>query len=207
LHWVWNEELGWYAFGTRRDRFDFDEKGIAEFNKAHPGLEDAATLFQKSYQFLTPYKYTTPSDDKEVTFFTEFLGDNSFAGTHQKDDPKRLVLLDASIMLKGKQYIAPPSQFALDFGYFDDEPDNPCIYDKKEGFHFAKYMLNDKGFAEFKYSGQLIEDIRNGKFPVKEGCVIKGVVDGQVYMIKVKTNKYLEKLKEVYQDTWEDYWE
>ena len=32
LHWVWEIELGWYAFGTRRHRFDLDEMGIAEFN-------------------------------------------------------------------------------------------------------------------------------------------------------------------------------
>jgi hypothetical protein len=37
LHWVWEIELGWYAFGTRRRRFDLDEMGMAEFNAAHPG--------------------------------------------------------------------------------------------------------------------------------------------------------------------------
>lgn len=47
LHWVWEVELGWYAFGTRRDRFDLDDMGIAEFNAAHPGLEEAPEIFQK----------------------------------------------------------------------------------------------------------------------------------------------------------------
>src|ERR1700679_3764988 len=88
LHWVYSEARGWYAFGTRRDRFALTEEGIAEVNAAHPGLEEATSVFEKSYKFLRPYKYTFPSDDKEATFFTEFLGDNSFAGTHQKDDPK-----------------------------------------------------------------------------------------------------------------------
>jgi hypothetical protein len=26
LHWVWEPEMGWYAFGTRRDRFDLDDQ-------------------------------------------------------------------------------------------------------------------------------------------------------------------------------------
>jgi hypothetical protein len=49
LHWVWESELGWYAFGTRRDRFDFDERGILDFNVAHPGLEAAAELFIQNF--------------------------------------------------------------------------------------------------------------------------------------------------------------
>ncbi|WP_236141170.1 hypothetical protein [Nostoc sp. CMAA1605] len=49
LHWVWDCELGWYAFGTRRDRFDLDDMGIAQFNQAHPGLETATEIFQKDF--------------------------------------------------------------------------------------------------------------------------------------------------------------
>jgi hypothetical protein len=45
IHWVWDRTLGWYAFGTRRDRFDLDEKGISEFNAAHPGLEECSQVF------------------------------------------------------------------------------------------------------------------------------------------------------------------
>lgn len=33
LHWVWEPELGWYAFGTRRNRFDLDDRGIAAFTE------------------------------------------------------------------------------------------------------------------------------------------------------------------------------
>ena len=31
LHWLWLRDLGWAAFGTRRDQFALDERGIAEF--------------------------------------------------------------------------------------------------------------------------------------------------------------------------------
>ena len=49
LHWVWETELGWYGFGTRRHRYDLDEMGIAEFNRAHPGLEAAPTIFLRDF--------------------------------------------------------------------------------------------------------------------------------------------------------------
>ena len=34
LHWVWEYELGWYGFGTRRDRFDLI------FNTAKNQIQD-----------------------------------------------------------------------------------------------------------------------------------------------------------------------
>ncbi len=81
LHWVYEVELGWYASGTRRDRFDLDEMGIAEFNCAHPGLEEAHLIFRRDFAssletiFRNNQQYNCP----EITVFTEFFGPNSFA--------------------------------------------------------------------------------------------------------------------------------
>lgn len=47
-----------------------------------------------------------------------------------------------------------------------------------------------------KYSGQFAEDVRKGRFNVNEGVVVKGVVDGEVFMTKVKTKDYLKRLKQ-----------
>lgn len=52
IHWAWDATLGWHAFGTRRDRFDLDDNGIAEFNSSHPGLEDCSGLFLNSLEPL-----------------------------------------------------------------------------------------------------------------------------------------------------------
>ena len=49
LHWVWERELSWYGFGTRRDRFDLDEQGIKDFNQAHPGLEESSEIFLENF--------------------------------------------------------------------------------------------------------------------------------------------------------------
>jgi len=192
LHWVWNREKGWHAFGTRRDRFNLDEQGIASFNQAHPGLEEAISLFRKSYEHLAEYplkhKYGPISESTgDVILFTEFLGDKSFAGSHQKGDPKRLVLFDV-MTDKG---ITPPDQFVIDFGQFDDIP----------GYYIPQIVFSGK------FSGQLFVDVRKNKFKVNEGVVVKGMFAGQVYMAKIKTTDYLERLKKEFKNDWKNYWE
>lgn len=200
LHWVWNKDKGWYAFGTRRDRFDLDEQGIRSFNQAHPGLEEAVALFNKSYAHLgkypIPHKYAPLSKNGDVTLFTEFLGDKSFAGTHQKDDPKRLVLFDVAI----GEDIVSPFNFLTDFGQFVDLPDNPAG-GKVSGYYLPKVVFQGK------FTGQLFVDVRKNKFKLKEGVVVKGVVSGQVYMAKIKTEDYLERLKKEFSNNWKEYWE
>ncbi|MFI4849099.1 MAG: hypothetical protein ACIAZJ_08390 [Gimesia chilikensis] len=52
LHWVWEPELGWYAFGTRRNRFDLDDRGIAAFTEDHPELAQAPALFLEDFGHL-----------------------------------------------------------------------------------------------------------------------------------------------------------
>lgn len=187
LHWVWNKDKGWYAFGTRRDRFDLDEQGIKSFNQAHPGLEDAIALFQKSYSHLGEYPLTHKYGPGDVILFTEFLGDKSFAGSHQKGDPKRLVLLD----VLSDHGMTPPEQFVIDFGQFDDVP----------GYSIPKIVFNGK------FSGQLFVDVRKNKFNLNEGVVVKGMFSGQVYMAKIKTEAYLERLKKEFKNDWKNYWE
>ena len=117
----------------------------------------------------------------EVIIFMEYHGPNSFAGQHDPKDIKKLTLID--VMTDRK--IIPPQQFLDDFKDFD----------------IAKVIY--KG----KYSGQFSEDVRNGKYSVNEGVVCKGVVDDKVYMCKIKTNAYMNKLQTQFKDNWKDYWE
>ena len=37
--------------------------------------------------------------------------------------------------------------------------------------------------------------------------VVKGVVNGKIHMAKIKTNEYLERLKNAFGDSWKEYWE
>lgn len=61
--------------------------------------------------------------------------------------------------------------------------------------------------AEVVYDGTLnqefISDVRNGHYPVVEGVVAKG----NNFSVKIKTNDYLTKLKAIYKEGWQNYWE
>ena len=185
LHWVWESELGWYGFGTRRNRYDLDEMGIAEFNEAHPGLEASPSLFWNNFAiplekiFRENSKYQFP----ELTVFTEFLGTNSFAGMHEPDEPKDLVLLD----VETPNGMVAPEEFIEDF----------------KDLKIAEVIYRGKA------TGQFIEDVRRGKYNVEEGVVCKGVdrQTKEIWMAKIKTNAYMQRLKQTFKNDWQDYWE
>jgi len=183
LHWVWEKELGWYAFGTRRSRFDLDDVGIKEFNASHPGLEEAPTIFLESWAENLSRLFCQRDyyDSAEITVFTEYLGENSFAGMHKNNDTKKLVLFDVELA----SGFMPPDQFVKDFEVFD----------------IARVVY--KG----KLTGMFVEEVRRGKYNVTEGVVCKGGSGKDLWMVKIKTQTYMDKLKQSFKNNWEDYWE
>jgi RNA ligase len=184
LHWVWEVEMGWYAFGTRRDRFDLDDVGMAEFNAAHVGLEEAPEIFSRN--FANPlneiFRNNPDYQSSEITVFTEFFGTDSFAGRHKKDDPKQLILFDVAT----DGGMIHPEQFSRDF----------C-------------QLNIPRIVyRGKLTGKFMDDVRQGKYGVGEGVVCKGVSNSDgLWMVKIKTYAYMKKLQEAFRDDWEEYWE
>ena len=181
-HFCWNKDRGFYAFGTRRSRYDLNAAGIDEFKLYHKGLEDVIPTFEKSLASLEDDNLLRQHSD--VTLFAEFLGERSFAGSHIADDDKKLVLFD---VLADGNFLSPWT-FVEKYGDLKD-----C--------NAARVVYSGR------YNGQLINDIRTGKFDVKEGVVLKGVNKDTVYRAKIKTDAYLARLKEAFNDKWIDYWE
>lgn len=183
LHWVWERELGWYAFGTRRDRYDLDAVGIGDFADSHSGLEQAPGLFREKLETqLTPILAERNFyGSGELTVFTEFLGANSFAGQHAESDEKQLVLLD---VLTHDGFLSP-------FEFAEQFESVPCARVVHRG----------------KFNGQFAANVREGKFDVREGVVCKGGETGEVWMVKIKTNEYMLRLKDSFANDWHDYWE
>ena len=183
LHWVWDSEIGWHAFGTRRNRFDLDAAGVAEFNAAHPGLEQAAPVFLESWaeELSSVLKAHENYGSTEISAFTEYVGVNSFAGQHKHDDPKRLVLFDIKV---SSGFLAPD----LFVDHFDHLPIARVVY---------------RG----KLTGKFTTDVREGRFDVEEGVVCKGGTTGKTWMVKIKTNAYMQRLKDSFASDWGDYWE
>lgn len=184
LHWVWARELGWYAFGVRRNRYDLDQAGIEEFHQAHPGLQDAEEIFNRDFSQQLGDLFSSHVNDgvREITVFTEYLGAQSFAGLHKSSEPKRLVMFDVAV---GGEFI-PPHQFVDEFAQFN----------------IARVVYRGK------LTGKFIEDVRQGRYDVEEGVVCKGgKTPDKIWMAKIKTNAYMAKLKQAFQDNWEAYWE
>jgi hypothetical protein len=185
LHWDWDRDFGWHAFGTRRDTFNLTPDGIARFAAAHPLLAEAVTAFRSGLGdgFERVFRdHPGYGDIQGLKVFTEFLGPNSFAGMHKADDPKRLVPFDVWAEPNG---MVGPEDFVRDFAHL---PVARVVY---------------RG----KLTGQFAEDVRRGKYGVAEGVVCKGGAAGAVWMAKIKTYAYLERLKEAFAERWEDYWE
>jgi hypothetical protein len=186
LHWCWEREFGWHAFGTRRDEFNLTAGGIAAFDTAHPGLERAAPTFLETLaEPLEALLRAHPNYSRcaAVKAFTEYVGPNSFAGAHASNDPMRTVLFD--VWLDGYGFVAP-QQFVSDFGQLS----------------IPRVVYTGK------LTGAFLEAVREGKYGVAEGVVCKGGAGGEdVWMVKVKTYAYLERLKKAFGARWEEFWE
>jgi hypothetical protein len=117
LHWDWDRDFGWHAFGTRRDAFNLSPDGIERFAELHRQLHEApvvflATLAEGLEKLFTDHP--AYREVREAKVFTEFLGPHSFAGLHREDDPKELILFDVSTDTNG---MIDPFTFVEDFGH------------------------------------------------------------------------------------------
>lgn len=186
LHWDWDRDFGWHSFGTRRDEFDLSEPGAARFTAAHAHLHECVGIFRSTLAEVLEMVFMDHETYRGIAgfrAFTEFLGLNSFAGLHKADDPKRLVLFDVSTEASG---MLGPERFVADFGHL---PIARVVY---------------RG----KLTGKFAEDVRNGEYDVSEGVVCKGGSGGaDLWMARIKTYAYLERLKRAFGERWEDYWE
>jgi hypothetical protein len=186
LHWDWDRDFGWHAFGSRRDAFNLTPDGVGLFLAAHPELAECVGVFRSGLADGLERVFREHPGYREfqgLTVFTEFLGPNSFAGKHRKDDPKRLVPFDVRAEAFG---VIGPEAFVTDFGHL---PIAQAVY---------------RG----KLTGQFAEDVRRGKYGVAEGVICKGGAGGgDTWMAKIKTYAYLERLKKAFGERWEDYWE
>src|SRR5947209_13897611 len=48
LHWAWDRDFGWHAFGTRRDQFNLTPAGVEQFLQAHAHLRGCDEAFAAS---------------------------------------------------------------------------------------------------------------------------------------------------------------
>lgn len=163
----YTKKKGFNLFGSRTQLFD----------KSHPLLGEAIDIFYKQFDdALVDLIEDNWPNEREVIAFFEFFGEKSFAGNHEKNDPKSLVLFDLMIGHKNRKFLLPQ-----DFVNFTA----PLKIEIPKVIYNGN--LND----------QFIQDVREGKYNVFEGVVCKGTkrtgaARGNVWMAKIKTKKYLE---------------
>ena len=166
----YTHKKGFNLFGSRTQMFD----------KGHPFLGDAVDIFYRKYEDkLVDLIEENFPNEREVIAFLEFFGPNSFAGYHVKEDPKDLVLFDILVGHKNRKFLMPKDFVELTTIVQAEIPS--IIY-------------------EGNLSDQFIQDVRDGKYNVVEGVVCKGVIRtgahrGGMWMAKIKTQTYLNRLK------------
>jgi hypothetical protein len=171
LRFFWDQKGGWHSTGTRYRWF----KAIT------PMFGPAVEMFHLQYAkgiVETLRRFKEYRGVAELVAFCEYFGPSTFSGLHKEDEPKRLVLFD--LYLPGRGFVLP-KDFIAHFGHL---PVAKLVY-------------------EGPFSRSFIEDVQAGKYPVTEGVVAKGVhirrqrkgrADQEVWMAKVKTRAWLEKL-------------
>jgi len=177
LRWEYSKKRGWHKFGSRTTMFD---ESSPEFGES---IELFLDTVAPEVENILYKKYRHVNIDS-VTVFTEYFGDKSIAGIHAKDDVKKLKLFDVAINDK----FITPKLFVKHFGNLD------CA-------------------AEVIYQGILTEDFiknvqeNNLDNTLFEGVICKGEDTGEIWRCKVKTNAYKEILKQLYDKSWERFWE
>ena len=167
IRFEWSRKRGWYKFGTKNVMITADDEN---FGKAIP-------LFLDKYGDSLPQAFSNRYNKVEnFVVFCEYLGPNSFAGWHDPNDTMDIVLFDVNQYKRG---FIQPFEFLDNFGHL----------------HIPKVIYNGK------YTEDLIADVKSNKYGLKEGVVGKGLTktkkEGeQIWMVKVKINEWLKKVKE-----------
>lgn len=177
----YTQKRGFELFGTRTQLIDENTPfwGEMVLNFKETKEKELTDLF-KSKDFR---------DFREIVVFGEFFGENSFAG-HHEDEPHEIVIFDVLLGHKQKKFLNP-QEFYKTVGKVVSVPE--IIYEGN---------LNDS----------FIDKVRKNEYNLKEGVICKGVEKsgaffGGVWMCKIKTLEYFEKLKNRFGEKWEQYGE
>lgn len=163
----WSRKTGWNKFGSREVLID-----------SSSDLGGAISLFMNTYSESLEKIFRGDKmfrNCQNVTVFCEYFGENSFAGWHNPNDKKEIILFDVSIYKQG--FFAP-----------------------REFIKMFKTVRIPEIIYEGNFNESFIRDIKDGKYPVKEGIVAKGLLPHgkpphNLWMAKCKTKAWMDRLK------------
>jgi hypothetical protein len=160
------------------------KKGWDKFGSRKVLIDDSSFVGDAVEVFLNTWANDLEKvfrDDKRfrncrnVTVYGEFFGPRSFAGWHSPADIKEIVVFDVNIHKKG---FMTPRDFLKTFGHLN----------------IARIVY------EGNFNKQFIQDVKDGKWAVKEGVVAKGLFSHgkpphNLWMAKCKTAWWMNELK------------
>jgi hypothetical protein len=175
-----NFRAEWSRKLSKKTRFT---NGFGKFGTRTETIKKQSNPFYKAVEIFQE-KYSEDLDkifceDKifrgvnEITVYGEFFGSKSFAGRHDWNEDHDVKIFDVWLLKKG---FLVPSDFLKIFGELDI---SRLIYQGEFTPNFLK----------------LIED---NFFQLSEGVVCKGVEEQKLFMFKIKTNKWLNLVKQLY---------
>ena len=157
----WSPKKGLYKFGRKNALLDH----------TNPVLLEAPEIILGDFEVLDE-KFREEKFKHVVAFF-EFLGENSFAGSH-KIEEHRCTLIDLAVNKRG-------------------------LVDPEDFLHITKYIENVVPLVwEGQVTERLLSDIRDGSFKgiTSEGAVFKRNNRSRRWMFKAKSSAWYRDLKE-----------
>ena len=189
-----NFKAEWDRKLSKKTRFT---NGFAKFGTRGQMIKNASNPFYEGIEIFRD-KFAHELDEifrthktfwniDKITVYGEFFGDNSFAGMHDWKEPHDIYLYDVFLYKKG---FLPPSDFIK---IFDEEVD--CCKKFYQGIFTEEVLkhVEDGDLTQWQYPHSTQE--------IEEGVVCKGIENQKVFMFKIKTNKWLSKVKELYGET------
>jgi hypothetical protein len=160
-----------FEWGWKRGFYKFGTRSTMIDRNSQP-FGDGIDIFLNKYgEDLNRIFRDRYGKVESFVVFGEYVGENSFAGQHMESDIKDVILFDVSAYKRG---FVGPEEFLKNFGRLDIPR---VVY-------------------QGKYNDDLIKSVRENRHGLKEGVIVKGQNRKEVWMAKIKTNEWLEKVRE-----------
>jgi hypothetical protein len=176
----YTQKEGFCLYGTRTQLINHETPFWGEMVTVFENTikNELESIFKKEKEFR---------DFREIIVFGEFFGEDSFAGRHGNSE-KKIILFDVLCGHKQRKFVLPQDFIKI----FKDFPIPRVI---------RRGNLNEFFIQEIREDKDLMEGV------ICKGTERSGAFAGGVWQCKIKTNLYLQKLKENFGEEAKLYWE
>ncbi len=164
------------AWSKKRGFYKFGTRNQLIDHNGNGFWARACAIFEREYVDLPLVFKDEYRNIENFTCFFEYWGEESFAGNHNEQGEMFTTLFDVSAYKKG---FIQPKEFIKNFEH-----------------------LGIPQWTQGNFNKDLIQTVQNNSFgwSLKEGVVCKGVRKNLIWMSKIKTQDWLDRLKNKFGD-------